>query len=277
MFLFFMKCVFLILESSQISGGLISKSKEITPKLSINNPVLSALASSGNPNKLRVNTVTARIQESLSNDYFSNKTNRNNISVTKETQVMPLKQPYIIKNTNSSPLALPSWAVNESILDGRQAATHYDEDVSLASTPRHSKESFSLAKDGNNPLKLYKEIGLIMRWLEGVGIVLKRDDQLPIQKGESITLPVFSDGIVLCKLVQTLNRSGQIPGSVLQQPIKTNAQRLQNIRRALETLCLDKRFPFHILTLENDILNGQALAIVKILLLIKKIFKHVKV
>ena len=114
---------------------------------------------------------------------------------------------------------------------------------------------------------------IVMEWLVELGVVRPNQDEslgLASLSRDPEYIRNFSDGILLCALVKRLEKMTNPIAGVILEP-KTSAQRLQNIRKALETIAsLNKRIPLSTLACEEEILSGNRDSIITLLLAIKK-------
>eukprot|EP01039_Chlorochromonas_danica_P002834 gene2834-3093_t len=82
---------------------------------------------------------------------------------------------------------------------------------------------------------------------------------------------LFSDGVLLVRLVQRLERVDLV--AVTAGLPKTNAQKRQNIRRALQCLAdRQKRIPLRALAIEEEVAEGEGSALFSLLLLLRKVY-----
>jgi hypothetical protein len=88
----------------------------------------------------------------------------------------------------------------------------------------------------------------IGKWLQSLGIPLSSPYAL-----EGTIVPEFSNGLLLCQLVSTLELQ-EITG-ITKQP-KSKAASLHNIRKALEVLRTKKNMPLEYLWSELEIFQG---------------------
>jgi hypothetical protein len=130
---------------------------------------------------------------------------------------------------------------------------------------------------------------LILTWFRGLGLTLREPEALLSQ----CTLKEFSDGVLLCKLVQILERfhgrcatfgscSSSVSSSlgnelVVEERATSRAQKVQNIRRALDTVAShNPRISLSTLLsrdTEKAILEGDATVIMRLLGDIRKAYQ----
>lgn len=113
-----------------------------------------------------------------------------------------------------------------------------------------------------------------MEWLVELGLVRPNQDEetlgLATLSRDPEYIRNFSDGILLCALVRRLEKMTNPIAGVILEP-RSSAQRLQNIRKGLETIAsLNKRIPLSALACEEEILSGNKDSITTLLLAIKK-------
>jgi len=151
----------------------------------------------------------------------------------------------------------------------------YDDSISMPSTPptKLDKSSLRLAAAGVLDSKHMKSAATAFRWLTRLGLV---SGMPPYEVGDNgqVTMPSLSDGVLLGKLLQHLERSSSLPGFT-EKP-KCRAQRLQNIRKVLGALSKNKQIPLSALSIEEDILSGRVDSIVELILRIRDVYKFHK-
>ena len=191
--------------------------------------------------------------------------NDNNVEWIKDIQPLHLKE-------------------NNHILQNNQ----YDENYSVNSTPpqqkyssnqqqqQSSSSSSNIQSSSSNKLRLsssllinsnrLKSAMIVFRWLTKLNLIPSSIPPLEINSNTIITknnidniqdyniyIPTFSDGIILGKLIQKLERCGPINGWT-EQP-KSRAQKLQNIRKILNYLSNNNKIPLSSLAIEEEILK----------------------
>ncbi len=120
-------------------------------------------------------------------------------------------------------------------------------------------------------------LNVLMKWLADVGLRVSLDDDERDGEREGETVDdvtrfgrLFTDGVLLGRLVQKLERMS-IPGFELKP--KTQAQRLQNVRRSLECLAdRNKRLTLRSLSVEEEVLAGDGLVMLTLLDNIRKAY-----
>ena len=101
----------------------------------------------------------------------------------------------------------------------------------------------------------------IAQWLASVGVALKRPWDLNTARA-----PEFADGLVLCLLADRLRLKGGKPLLVgVHRDPRTAAARLQNIRRALESLRDEPRIPVDHLWSDLAIRDGSTAVLLPLL------------
>lgn len=84
----------------------------------------------------------------------------------------------------------------------------------------------------------------------------------------------FESGLLLARLVRKITHQ-EIPG--IEKAPKTQAQRLNNIRKSLEMLAMNnKKIPLRLLSCEEELLNGDSVTILQLLEAIKKAYYFIK-
>jgi hypothetical protein len=209
------------------------------------------------------------------------------------------KQPHHTTDDSDSGNSPPNW-INEiqptsvkERSDRRDPTVKnhlYDENYSVTSTPPQEKQhhhslvhspnrqKFRLSVSSSGLLDSHrlKSLTTVFRWLVKLGLIPSSSPPLEIPKdsvrdSDLLFIPSFQDGVLLAKLIQRLERCDPISG-VTQQP-KSRAQKLQNIRKVLNFLSQNKKIPLSALSIEEEILEGNSIAIVDLLLKIKDVYK----
>ena len=118
-----------------------------------------------------------------------------------------------------------------------------------------------------------------MKWLQQLRLVGAGVDAGPSvglkmrsPSAEDILL-TLSDGALLCRLVEKLERCDRLPGTV-DAPVASSAQRVQNVRRAMDKLkqgCA--KLPVSAFMYGDEIVDGRLEAIV-LLTRLKKAYAH---
>jgi hypothetical protein len=104
----------------------------------------------------------------------------------------------------------------------------------------------------------------LLRWFREVGIRVEH-------KNGNFAKHTFSDGVILCALLQRLERCGPLAGTYPHPKIQS--ERVQNIRRCLELLAIKhKSIPLRALSCEDEVLNGDIARTVELLLCIRKAY-----
>ena len=129
----------------------------------------------------------------------------------------------------------------------------------------------------------YKKTKGIIKWAEGLGVRITVKDLEPTMEGtrmdNRILIPrilnhQFSDGVLISRLVQRLERSNPLPG--FEPYPKNAAQRTQNLRRCIEHLARsNKKLTWQSLSFcEDDILQGNLKTTFTLLSDIKVAYTH---
>lgn len=129
----------------------------------------------------------------------------------------------------------------------------------------------------------YKKTKGVIKWAEGLGVRITVKDLEPIMEGtrmdSRILIPrilkhQFSDGVLISRLVQRLERSNPLPG--FEPYPKSAAQRTQNLRRCIEHLARsNKKLTWQSLSFcEEDILQGNLKTTFTLLSDIKVAYTH---
>ena len=129
----------------------------------------------------------------------------------------------------------------------------------------------------------YKKAKGIIKWAEGLGVRITVKDLEPNMEGtrmdSRILIPrilnhQFSDGVLISRLVQRLERSNPLPG--FEPYPKSAAQRTQNLRRCIEHLARsNKKLTWQSLSFcEEDILQGNLKTTFALLSDIKVAYTH---
>ena len=168
----------------------------------------------------------------------------------------------------------------------------YDDHISVTSTPPTNKTFLDQNGSGGGGKtarqlknlrdnKLMQGATAALRWISSLQIP---NFALPImspldgiQPDGSFQLPLFSDGVIFCKVFATLARDHKPVPGLCEKP-HTKAQNVQNVRRFLDLLTQTNKtlFPVHVKSYEEDIVNGRGDVIVDLLLRLKECYKHVK-
>ncbi len=118
----------------------------------------------------------------------------------------------------------------------------------------------------------------IVRWLQAIG-VLGHDIRMVRAGSNDLYHPsaaeilsTFYDGVLLCRTIERLEYSSSLPGTVTDP--KSSAQRMQNIRRALDKLCHCQNviLPSQLMCAE-EISEGKVDVILQLLLRLRKAYK----
>jgi len=135
-----------------------------------------------------------------------------------------------------------------------------------------------------------KKASDIVKWLQDISVLAKdikminvshtvayadnrRDGKGNLYRPSSLEiLSTFYDGVTLCKLVGTLEYCGTLPGTILTP--KSPAQRLQNIRRALDKISQSTgKMPLSQLMCAEEVAAGKTDVILTLLTRIHKVYK----
>jgi hypothetical protein len=150
----------------------------------------------------------------------------------------------------------------------------FDDGVSVHSTPpgeKHASSKLRLAAAGVLDATRVRAATDAFRWLSRLGLCAPGIPPLEVHDGGRVTIPSLTDGVLLCKLIQRLERSGALPGFTAYP--RSRAQKLQNIRKVLEVLSRKKRIPLSSLAIEEEIIEGNATVVVDLLHRIKDVYK----
>ena len=172
--------------------------------------------------------------------------------------------------------------------------TVYDDHVSVHSTPpngaTHTYSDTNGTSGGGKTarqiqnlreMKLVQGATNALRWLSSLNIP---HCEIPImspldgiQPDGSFRLAPFTNGVLFCKLIESLARLKQPIAGFCEKP-HSRAQCVQNVRRFLDTLTKINKvdFPIHIKSYEEDILLGKGEVIVDLLLKMKESYKFFK-
>eukprot|EP01006_Ploeotia_vitrea_P031704 TRINITY_DN64007_c0_g2_i1.p1 TRINITY_DN64007_c0_g2~~TRINITY_DN64007_c0_g2_i1.p1 ORF type:complete len:332 (+),score=24.41 TRINITY_DN64007_c0_g2_i1:118-996(+) len=113
------------------------------------------------------------------------------------------------------------------------------------------------------PLKLEKQVPVILKWLHFIGV-------RPLPDLSTATWDDFCDGTLLCKIMCILHHIRSLPG-VDQKP-KTKAAMRVNIKKALKEVRESKKITCEWLWLDEDILQGKPESIAKFLVMLMKAY-----
>lgn len=101
----------------------------------------------------------------------------------------------------------------------------------------------------------------VLRWFRKVDLRVEH-------KNGNFARHTFSDGVLLCALLQRLERSGPLAGTYPHP--RTHSERVQNVRRCLELLAVrHKTIPLRALSCEEDVLEGNIGRTIELLLTIR--------
>ena len=145
---------------------------------------------------------------------------------------------------------------------------------------------FVLLKGGKttHQIKKLHELSFIQNatvallWLSDLNLPIDIPTMTPLegmQPNGSFFLPAFKNGVLLCQIIQCLERMKQPLQGYCAKP-RSNAQCVQNVRRALEALIQKSGFPVIIKSWESEILQGRGEVIIDLLLRMKESYKHFK-
>ena len=117
-----------------------------------------------------------------------------------------------------------------------------------------------------------KKATSVIKWAEGLGIRITVKDLET--DGPRVLKHQFSDGVLICRLIQKLERSNPLPG--FEPYPRTAAQRTQNLRRCIEHLARNnKKLTWKSLSFcEEDVLKGNIKSTFALLSDIKSAYSH---
>lgn len=205
-----------------------------------------------------------------------------------------------IGSVTSSPQSVAESVLLESPYGGRYDKMKDDDittqwsrheqrnNVTMSSTtrlqqarPRSPRPQSPIMKDKLGMVSLLDEkrtrdAGRVMAWLDSLRLPVLDRRQFLAGAGIGGKIIEMSDGVLLCRLVQKLERRVSIVGTVSEP--HSPAQCLQNIRRSLEALesgSAARKFPLSALgqEVQTQVFEGQGDAIVKLLLHIHKAYR----
>lgn len=138
-----------------------------------------------------------------------------------------------------------------------------------------------------------KKAAALVKWLQDLGVLAKEIKMINVPQilGTAIgtdnrndgkgslyrpssleILATFYDGVTLCRLVEKLEYCDTLPGTILNP--KSPAQRLQNIRRALEKISTSTgKMPLSQLMCAEEVAAGKTEVIFTLLVRIQKVYK----
>jgi hypothetical protein len=207
------------------------------------------------------------------------------------TSSIPTDHRYATENA-------PDWVkdLGPSLFSVEKQSAAFDDHISVASTPPDKKSnnihvnkrdvqptSTTSVIDFINAKRLSKR-DAVTTWLSDLGFDVnlsnKKHAHVMASSDNEVDMNIyttdFSDGILLRNIIKRLDRNMELKGFNINP--KTNAQKLQNIRKILEFLSYNKKIPLSILKCEMDILNGVTDIIVNLLLKIRDVYKiHSKI
>ena len=120
-----------------------------------------------------------------------------------------------------------------------------------------------LVENATHNIELHKA-RKVLRWLKELGIRVEH-------KHDCFVRDTFSNGVVLCTLIQKLERCGPIVGTFAAP--RTHSECVQNVRRCLELLAMrQKSIPLRTLSCEEEVLSGDMQRTIDLLMCIRKAY-----
>eukprot|EP01038_Epipyxis_sp_PR26KG_P004370 gene4370-6182_t len=195
------------------------------------------------------------VTATLHNQYY-NDDNNNHITNTRLTPRSSNK----INNNNNNNKQLPRSAAKNRLIN--QLAHHYN----VNDNPNNNNNN------NNNPTVYDQNIEVdrsqlksIIQWIEELGVKIWHHNYMLLSELE------FSDGVILSRVVQKLERISPLPG--FNASPTTTAQKIVNIRRSLEYIAdKNRKIPLRILSCEEDILSGNLVTTLALFSMIKKAY-----
>jgi hypothetical protein len=179
------------------------------------------------------------------------------------------RSPSSSKGRSASPLS--SSAVKRFHQYNRRgpnttAVSEFDTDsldeAGSAGSPDSVRDA-DIVENTTNNVDLHK-VRRLLSWFQEIGLHVEH-------RNGNFTRHAFSDGVLLCALLQKLERCGPLTGT-FPHP-RTHSERVQNVRRCLELLATrHKSIPLRVLSCEDDVLNGDMARTVELLLNIRKAY-----
>lgn len=219
----------------------------------------------GGENDMEVDSLTKNIQQR----------SPLKVPVVSGTDIIPIGSAQLQRsvnhsNINTSDIDAEVFLLNESVdrsHDSGGISNNLNKSTSSAVSVESINRAMGVTRRTNN-------LEIIMEWLVELGLVRPNQDEetlgLATLSRDPEYIRNFSDGILLCALVRRLEKMTNPIAGVILEP-RSSAQRLQNIRKGLETIAsLNKRIPLSALACEEEILSGNKDSITSLLLAIKK-------
>lgn len=159
-----------------------------------------------------------------------------------------------------------------AVLRQREARTNHSTLTDSSTPARTTADLVSKAR--------LQKAAICVKWLQTLKLIASG-----VQAGPSVGLKKHSpsaedilltlrDGVILCRLVEKLERVGRLSGTV-DAPVNSPAQRVQNVRRAMDYLkkgC--SKLPVSAFMCENEIVEGKLETIVSLLMKLKKAYMY---
>jgi hypothetical protein len=143
------------------------------------------------------------------------------------------------------------------------AISEFDDDSLDEAPPTPDSIDAAAAAASASPADMHKA-RKILKWFGQLNMKVAH-------KNGNFVRHTFSDGVILCILLQKLERCGPLAGT-FPQP-KTQGERVQNIRRCLELLATrHKSIPLRSLSCEEEVLDGNISATLDLLLCIRRAY-----
>jgi hypothetical protein len=161
-----------------------------------------------------------------------------------------------------------------TIMSGRTAEASAAKTMILSNTNLSIRSKVSDIVDRSRLEKAHS----IVQWLQSIGVLaedirmLRAGSHDLFHPSAAEILSTFSDGVALCRTIETLTYASTIPGSVSDP--KSPAHKLQNIRRALERIkkCTTAIPPSQLMCAE-EICEGKVDVILTLLVRLRKAYK----
>jgi hypothetical protein len=172
-----------------------------------------------------------------------------------------------VSPSRASPALTPASAKRFHLYNRRgvntTAISEFDSDSLDESPPTPDSIEAAAAAASASPADMHKARKII-KWFGQLNMKLAH-------KNGNFARHTFGDGVLLCMLLQKLERCGPLAGT-FPHP-RTQGERVQNIRRCLELLATrHKSIPLRSLSCEEEVLDGNISATLDLLLCIRRAY-----
>jgi hypothetical protein len=169
--------------------------------------------------------------------------------------------------------AAPNPASPQSVGNNFSTISEFDTDSLAPKSPKRQPEnSYPTNSFSIKPVSSVNSqtVRGIVKWLTSLRIKVEVVEVGSSSESVAFADPmVFADGVILCKVIQRLERRSEtLPGTTFSP--RTATQRTQNVRRVLEWLAVHrKNMTLRSLACEDDVIQGDIARTVELLLAIR--------